>query len=352
MLDVNDNNVLRKYLADRQMVPMLSWDYFYLMGIKIFSYSRIKCKESAMRFHDGEKIIRTIFSAQPEFLSFSPDKQKYCTDKMVNSGKNLGIFAAKNIPKNTIICRAADKMHDKPISELINDLCFYPYMQKNEYLSMDNVEKYTNVRIVEINGVWYIESIKDIYENEELSRLYGVEYWFKAPELNVDAVIKRVGLQYDIEQTFNCGLGYFIENDHVLAICLAGQQESGILSSTVADAEKMRITVAEKMLIINGVYVLNIDDGIYVLNINEKRSWMYMIRGGMLRYMVLGIIGKSNPFTLDKIMRCYRLDKIDESKYGYVYDDFDYGDEVIYSASSIFGALLNENSVDEGCVGG
>ncbi len=104
-------------------------------------------------------------------------------------GRGYGVFANDFIEKDSIICRCNKKIYkgDKDIvnkycgygvSEIINDLNYYPFMNEYEYHRMDMIEKNINVSTVCINGILYLKAIKDIKKGEELSRLYGINFWF------------------------------------------------------------------------------------------------------------------------------------------------------------------------------
>lgn len=98
----------------------------------------------------------------------------YIVDKSYKNNSRHGIFAETFIPKDKIIC--IGKYH---IIDSINDLNYYPFMDRNEYMNPINIYINTNVQLISINDTQYIKAIKDINCNEELSIFYGAYHWFK-----------------------------------------------------------------------------------------------------------------------------------------------------------------------------
>ena len=108
------------------------------------------------------------------------DVVSYIVNK--NKDRGYGIFANDFIKKDSIICRCDKQMKYiyglKGVSELINDLNYYPFMNEYEYHRMDMIEQNINVSTICINGILYLKAIKDINRGEELSKLYGIDFWF------------------------------------------------------------------------------------------------------------------------------------------------------------------------------
>lgn len=97
-----------------------------------------------------------------------------------------GLFAARDVPAGSILCPAEQivvfpsqyRRPSVPAKLAVNDLAFYPFMQEHEYSAVANVERYTNVKFLRVGQVAYLQAVRDIVTGEELSRLYGRDYWF------------------------------------------------------------------------------------------------------------------------------------------------------------------------------
>lgn len=111
------------------------------------------------------------------------EKKLYVKDS--GDGRGMGLFAGEDIPKGVII-KDSMKFSDK-----INDLAYRG--NASQYYAENNVESYVNVIFrctaseLEI-GLFgmdfcqdsiFLETIKDIKKDEELSRTYGMDYWLE-----------------------------------------------------------------------------------------------------------------------------------------------------------------------------
>ena len=101
-----------------------------------------------------------------------------------------GVFAEEFIPKGTIICESdPTNITEKSISRKINDLLYKG--NASEYENNEKVNNTTNVIYVhkDADPITYmlpgtkpfvfIETSKDICVGEELSRYYGIDYWYE-----------------------------------------------------------------------------------------------------------------------------------------------------------------------------
>lgn len=146
----------------------------------------IQINHSNVRYEETFAALRTLLAKNIVYLDY---KSKHHTDipylkkivQLPDENDNVGVFATADIPKGTLIFRT-DYVNPGTTVKFdlkINDLAYYDFMPNYEYLDMNNIKKYINVRTIDVQGVKYIQAIKDIKKGEELSRLYGYDYWFK-----------------------------------------------------------------------------------------------------------------------------------------------------------------------------
>ncbi len=164
------------------------------IGINLLKYSLnyniinsyVEVRESDVRNEDSIKFVLNKVKNTFNYLSAKEkgiSDIEYVTNIFTELKKKTnGIFAKRDIPANTLICRAHDYIsYDQKyikIGDCINDLNFYNFMQEYEYCDIDNIDKYTNVKFMVINNIWYVYSIKEIKKGEELSKLYYSKFWF------------------------------------------------------------------------------------------------------------------------------------------------------------------------------
>lgn len=148
----------------------------------------------------------------------------YIVDKSYKNNSRHGIFAETFIPKDKIIC--IGKYH---IIDSINDLNYYPFMDRNDYMNPLNIYKNTNVQLISINGTQYIKTIKDIQCNEELSIFYRACYWFRERHvIDFEKFLQVSIMELEYNEIYHSGnyilhynckcesMGYFIENKYCL----------------------------------------------------------------------------------------------------------------------------------------
>ena len=105
---------------------------------------------------------------------------------------SLGVFAVEPIPAGTIFLEVIDAHieNSDTVSKKINDLAYHGNC--SNYDTEENIACYTNVgyivqdcehQYMQFFGMGspskiYLYALKDINESEELSRYYGLDYWF------------------------------------------------------------------------------------------------------------------------------------------------------------------------------
>jgi hypothetical protein len=104
-----------------------------------------------------------------------------------------GLFAATNIPSDTVVCQfdpfANDCMID--ISDVINATTSQQAFDalaecRKKYYDYDEVAKNVNVCVMTIDGIPWLVSTRFIAKGEEIKRIYGFSTWLKElPEINV-----------------------------------------------------------------------------------------------------------------------------------------------------------------------
>lgn len=94
---------------------------------------------------------------------------------MKNAGN--GLFAVRDIAINEIITNGAAWANDG-IYVIENVLSFESILKNIEgYEDLDIIQSNINSRLLEINGTYYLQAIKNISCGEEITRYYGTEYW-------------------------------------------------------------------------------------------------------------------------------------------------------------------------------
>jgi hypothetical protein len=104
---------------------------------------------------------------------------------------NMGVFAEEFIPANTYISKSnPNDVNEDCISRKINDLGYEGsakfYEQNYEYVESKSNLVYVNVRdTFDLEGIinqkkplTLIRTLRDIQPGEELSRHYGIDYWY------------------------------------------------------------------------------------------------------------------------------------------------------------------------------
>lgn len=205
--DFNSIDNSRMYVAD---VNIKFWYYIYNIYKYFTNTSKtLECKKSYLH---KNKIIHKL----SKILNYEYDFN--VIDYIYNQNtENNGIFAKKFISKNTIICRADTIINKRSIIELINDLNFYTYMDEYEYHIQDSIIYNTNVRILCINGINYVQAIKDIECGQELSRLYGIKYWFEnKSKYDTYTFLQSILTSYRITKIFNDKTFKLYEYDDII----------------------------------------------------------------------------------------------------------------------------------------
>lgn len=121
-----------------------------------------------------ENIKKYVASIEDE-INFTP-KKLYISDSInfypLNENDYEGVFALEDIKMGEVF--ALDEKYGKKI----NDLAF-DYNNKEKYFTNENIDKFTNAKIVKSrdSNTLYLMAIKDIKAEDEISRLYGIDYW-------------------------------------------------------------------------------------------------------------------------------------------------------------------------------
>jgi hypothetical protein len=139
----------------------------------------IEVKPSNVRHEETFTTLRKLLAKNLAYLDYKSKHQSdepYLRRLTQLPEQTMGVFATANIPKGTLICRI-DPSNTYDLK--INDLAYYAFMPNYEYLDISNIKQHINVRGIDVQGVKYLQAIKDIKKGEELSRLYGYDYWFK-----------------------------------------------------------------------------------------------------------------------------------------------------------------------------
>jgi hypothetical protein len=152
----------------------------------------IEVKPSNVRYEETFTTLRKLLEKNLAYLDYKskhPSDEPYLRKIAQLPEETLGIFATADIPKGTLICCVDYKIPSSDPSNTtnttntydlkINDLAYYDFMPIYEYLDLNNIKQHINVRGIDVQGVKYLQAIKDIKKGEELSRLYGSDYWFK-----------------------------------------------------------------------------------------------------------------------------------------------------------------------------
>jgi hypothetical protein len=118
-------------------------------------------------------------------------KKSTCKNFNNDTSNNLGVFACEFIPANTYICKSNPKdITEDSISRTINDLGYEgsakDYEKNYEYAESKSNLVYVNVKdtfgldamVNEKKPLTFIKTLRDIESGEELSRHYGIEYWY------------------------------------------------------------------------------------------------------------------------------------------------------------------------------
>jgi hypothetical protein len=149
----------------------------------------LEIKKTNIRYDDSLRVVNKKLSNYKQYNNH-PNKKILLESIVDFNSNNLGIFTKIHISSGTIICRANDIIENtesrKEIIKLINDLNYFDYISKKDYCKIDNIKKYTNLRTIIIDGVEYLQAIKDIPIGEELSILYGLDFWFNECAIEVD----------------------------------------------------------------------------------------------------------------------------------------------------------------------
>lgn len=146
----------------------------------------IELKPSVLRYEETFTALRKHLAKNLAYLDYKlkhPTDEPYLKKIAQITEQNMGVFATTDIPKGALICQIDYKIsgtNPQTTYDLkINDLAYYDFMPNYEYLDINNIKRHINIRGIEVQGVKYLQAIKDIKKGEELSRLYGYDYWFK-----------------------------------------------------------------------------------------------------------------------------------------------------------------------------
>jgi hypothetical protein len=151
----------------------------------------IEIKPSNVRYEETFAALRKRLTKNLAYLDYKgkhPSDEHYLRSVAQLPNELMGVFATAFIPKYNLICRIDYKIPSESTDPTnltntydlkINDLAYYDFMPNYEYLDINNIKQHINIRGIDIQGVKYIQAIKDIEKGEELSRLYGYDYWFK-----------------------------------------------------------------------------------------------------------------------------------------------------------------------------
>ena len=202
--------------------------------------------------------------------------------KLMWLSSNNGVFASEFIHAGTIICGADDILDSHQISGTINDLNFYPFMQKYEYCMIDNIEKYTNVKVVVIGKTQYIQAITDIQKDTELSRLYGVSFWFK------DNILKDIRLYIEQCQIYHMILDNINSNKYI--------QVNDRLKYNDMSINIDQLTVSD-----------SVEDGVYYTYFGPwcRNYYMEVIDRKIVRYASYGGDFNGCIYEMDNIYQIY-----------------------------------------------
>lgn len=146
----------------------------------------LEVKPSNVRYEDTFNTLRKLLAKNLAYLDYKskhPSDEPYLRRLAQLSEQTMGVFATADIPKGTLICRIDHKIPASDSTNTydlkINDLAYYDFMPIYEYLDLSNIKQHINIRGIDVQGVKYLQAIKDINKGEELSRFYGSDYWFK-----------------------------------------------------------------------------------------------------------------------------------------------------------------------------
>lgn len=182
------NKDLHDYLmTSDQHSPVEKKGIFSSLGSLIWSEPTppIEVKPSTVRYEETFAALRALLSKNSAYLDYKSKNPSTDIPYLKNIAQlpdeNMGVFATADIPKGTLICRT-DYVNPGTTVKYdlkINDLAYYDFMPNYEYMDINNIKRHINIRGINVQGVIYLQAIKDIKKGEEISRLYGYDYWFK-----------------------------------------------------------------------------------------------------------------------------------------------------------------------------
>ena len=149
------------------------------------------------------------------------DCQEECQEECQ---ENLGVFACEFIPADTYICKSnPNDTQEDSISRKINDLGYEGsailYEENYEYAESKSNLVYVNVKdtfglegnISTKKPLTFIKTLKDIQLGEELSRHYGIDYWYQNEyyiKHKQSLLNKNLPFDYYFIDEFRIGLEY------------------------------------------------------------------------------------------------------------------------------------------------
>lgn len=145
---------LRAFIVERSMNPLyLLYAFFWL----IYNY-----------------FTRTIQVKNEEIIS----------KREIKKGEIIGL--ASNLAKYVTDLNLSDKFFERFFEEEIDENLLNEFY--NDYLDISHIQGRTNVKLINICGIYFIKAIKRIKNGEKLSRIQGFPHWlynlyiFKYPQ--------------------------------------------------------------------------------------------------------------------------------------------------------------------------
>ena len=148
----------------------------------------LEVKPSNVRYDEAFTALRKLLAKNLAYLDYKSKHQSdepYLRRLVQLPEQTMGVFATADIPKGSLICRIDHKIPSDPTTTYdlkINDLAYYDFMPIYEYLDINNIKQHINVRGIDVQGVKYLQAIKDIKKDEELLLDYDCPLWFEPVE--------------------------------------------------------------------------------------------------------------------------------------------------------------------------